>query len=101
MMFMASFYRISGNNIYIDIKAIPGASKSGIVDVKEGRLRVRIAAAPEKGKANSELCSILAKAFKLPKKEVILESGEKSRLKTMKIPAGALEFLKEKEAENG
>jgi uncharacterized protein (TIGR00251 family) len=100
MVFMGDFYRISGNYIYVDIKAVPGASKSGIEDVKDGRLKVKVAAAPENGKANSELCSILAKALKLPKRDIVLESGEKSRLKTVRLPAAALDFLKEKEKKN-
>ena len=90
---MKSCIRISGDNLFLDIKAVPGASKSALGEVKEGRLKVRIAAAPEDGKANEELRSFLAKFLGLPKKDVILESGEKSRLKTIRLPASAREKL--------
>jgi uncharacterized protein YggU (UPF0235/DUF167 family) len=33
----------------LDIKVTPGASKNEILDVREGRLRVKLAAAPEDG----------------------------------------------------
>ncbi|MDR3341955.1 MAG: DUF167 domain-containing protein [Treponema sp.] len=89
---MEKCIRIVGNMVYLDIKALPGASKSAIVGVQEGRLRVKIAAAAEDGRANAELCSFLAKLLGCPKKEVNLRFGEKSRLKTVALPLG----LKEK-----
>ena len=85
--------RISGGYLFLDIKAVPGASKSALGEIREGRLKVRIAAAPEDGKANEELRSFLAKLLGLPKKDIVLESGEKSRLKTLRLPAPAKEKL--------
>jgi uncharacterized protein (TIGR00251 family) len=69
----------------LDIKVTPGASKNAILDVREGRLRVKIAAAPEDGKANTELVSFLAKTLAIAKKDVSIVHGEKSRLKTVAI----------------
>jgi uncharacterized protein (TIGR00251 family) len=77
----------------IDIKAVPGASKTEIAGVKDKRLRLRIAAAPEDGKANAELCGFLAKALSCPKRDIRLEKGEKSRLKTVSLPAEYMEKL--------
>jgi uncharacterized protein (TIGR00251 family) len=79
--------RVSGNELLLDIKAVPGASKSRIAGISAGRLRVTIAAAPEDGKANEELRSFLAKSFGIPKKEITLKAGEKSRLKTLSFSA--------------
>jgi uncharacterized protein (TIGR00251 family) len=69
----------------LDIKVTPGASKNEILDAREGRLRVKIAAAPEDGKANAELVSFLAKTLSVAKKDVSIIHGEKSRLKTVAI----------------
>jgi uncharacterized protein (TIGR00251 family) len=90
---MKSCIRISGNLIYLHIKAIPGASKSQLLAVQEDRLRVKIAAAPEDGKANAELCAFLSNLLGCPKKEVKLQSGEKSRFKTLAIPLSLKENL--------
>ena len=92
---MENCYRISGEYLYLNIKAVPGSSKSCVGEAKDGRLKVRIAAAPEDGKANEELRSFLAKTFGMPKKDVILESGEKSRLKTVRLPVTVREKLRE------
>jgi uncharacterized protein (TIGR00251 family) len=89
-----NYIRTSGNFLFLDIKAVPGASKTCLGEIKDGRLKVRIAAAPEGGKANEELCSFLAKALELSKKDIILELGEKSRLKTLRLPVSAKEKLK-------
>lgn len=79
-------YRIEGGRIRLLIKAVPGASKNAFAGIQDGRLRVKIAAAPEDGKANEELRSFLAKALGVPKKEVSLMGGERSRFKTIGLP---------------
>ncbi|MFP3090994.1 DUF167 domain-containing protein [Treponema sp. TIM-1] len=90
---MESCYRISGNTLILKVKAVPGASKTEYVEVKEGQLRIRIAAAAEDGKANEELRSFLAKTLKCPKKHITLQSGEKSRLKSLALPLVCQEGL--------
>ena len=95
---MPDFMRASGDHILVDIKVVPGASKNGIAGVQGDRLRIRVAAAPEDGKANAELITFLGKLLGCPKKEIVLVSGEKSRLKTLAIPCQFRELL-EKNAE--
>jgi uncharacterized protein len=73
------------------VKATPNARKSEVVgwdeDPMRGRiLRIRIAAAPVEGKANSELRSFLAGWLDIPKSQVTLEKGDSSRIKTFSIP---------------
>jgi uncharacterized protein (TIGR00251 family) len=76
-----------GKVFYLKIKAVPGASKTEIAGLKDGRLRIRIAAAPEDGKANTELRAFLARTLGCSKGEVVLLRGERSRLKTLAVPA--------------
>jgi uncharacterized protein (TIGR00251 family) len=90
---MAGCFRVSGDSILLDIKALPGASKSQIAGLSGDRLRIKIAAPPEDGKANTELRSFLAKALGCPRKDIVLISGEKSRLKTAGLPLSCLEKL--------
>jgi len=80
-------YLTVGDHIHISIKALPGASKTEFAGIKEGRLRVRIAAAPEDGRANAELAAFVSKSLGCPKRDVaLLHGGEKSRLKTLAVP---------------
>jgi len=74
---------------------IPGASKNEFAGLRDKRLCVRVAAVPEDGKANACLCEFLAKALGCAKRDVVVVKGEKSRLKTVEIPAGCGEKLEE------
>ncbi|MDR0452014.1 MAG: DUF167 domain-containing protein [Treponema sp.] len=87
------FFRRQGGALLLDIKAQPGASRSGLAGAANGRLRVRIAKAPENGKANAELVSFLAGLLGCAKREVSVVAGERSRLKTVALPASCLEKL--------
>ena len=90
---MESYTRISDGFLFLNVKVVPGASKSELAEVRDGRLKVRIAAAPEDGKANEELRSFLAKTLEIPRKDIVLVSGEKSRLKTLRLPVSAREKI--------
>jgi uncharacterized protein (TIGR00251 family) len=87
------FVSEAGDCCVLRVKVTPGASKNALHDVRAGRLRVQIAAAPEKGKANAALIAFLAQTLGLPKSQITLTAGEKSRDKTLRLPASALEKL--------
>lgn len=55
-------------------------------------LRVRVRAVPDKGKANTAVVALLAKALAVPKSAVVVISGDTARLKTIAI-AGDPEAL--------
>ena len=78
--------RVEGDGLHITVKAIPGASRTEFAGVKGKQLRVRIAAAPEDGRANAELIAFIAKSISCPKKEVRLLRGTQSRVKTIAVP---------------
>jgi len=65
---------------------MPGAGKTELAGVKDGRLRIRLAAAPEDGKANAELINYLSKMFDCPKRDLRILCGEKSRFKAIALP---------------
>jgi len=87
---MNNCFRVEGDKILLEIKAVPGASKTELAGIKDGRLRIRLAAAPEGGKANAELISFLSKALDCPKRDLRIVSGEKSRLKVIAVPIECL-----------
>ncbi|MEO7100376.1 MAG: DUF167 domain-containing protein [Luteolibacter sp.] len=75
------------------VRATPNARQSEIIgwedDPQAGRiLKVRIAAPPVDGKANTALRDFLAKSLGLSKSTVVLEKGNSSRFKTFEIPDG-------------
>jgi uncharacterized protein (TIGR00251 family) len=86
MILSSNCCRDNGDEIHIAIKALPGASKTEFAGMQEQRLRVRIAAAPEDGRANAELIAFFAKSLGCPKREVRLLRGIQSRIKTIAVP---------------
>ena len=92
---MNNCFRADSGKIRLEIKAVPGASKTELAGIKDGRLRIRIAAAPEDGKANAEMLNFLSKALGCPRRDLQLLSGEKSRLKTIALPLERREMLEQ------
>lgn len=71
--------------VYLRAKIIPGSSKNEFVEIlddEESTIKIRIAAAPEKGKANKEIIKFLEKYFAC-KCEII--SGGTTSVKLLKL----------------
>jgi uncharacterized protein (TIGR00251 family) len=68
------------------VKVVPKSSRSEVGEyLANGALKVKVAAAPEKGKANAELRAVLAKHFGVPERNVVIVSGQTSQLKRIRI----------------
>ena len=74
-----------GPDVLLWIKAVPGASRSQISGLLGDRLKIRIAAPPEGGKANAAICELLAAKFGLKPRQITIESGHASAEKTIRI----------------
>ncbi|MFC1810610.1 DUF167 domain-containing protein [Patescibacteria group bacterium] len=72
--------------MYLRIKVQPKSKESAIGDLMEdGTLKVRVKAAPEKGKANKEVIKLLSKKYSVRKSEVEIVSGKTDQIKLIKI----------------
>ena len=69
----------------LDVRVIPRAGRSGFAGLRDGALLVRLAAAPVDGAANDELIALLAKTLRIPKRDITIVSGERSRSKRIRI----------------
>ena len=63
----------------------PGARRTGVSGLHGDALKVRLAAPPVEGKANEALVKFLAGRFAVPKRNVVIVSGEHSREKRVEI----------------
>ena len=72
-------------SILIQIKLIPNAFKDVILGWEEGRLRIRVQAVPEKGKANKHLLQYLADQLEIAPSRLTIVSGKTSRIKRIRI----------------
>jgi len=65
----------------LPIRAQPGARRNEIRGEQDGALKVSVAQAPEKGKANKAVVELLSKKLGLKKSQLELISGETSHQK--------------------
>ena len=70
----------------LDVKVAPRSSRSEVAGtMSDGTLKVKVAAAPEKGKANEELCAVLARHFGVGPRKVEVIAGATSTRKRVRI----------------
>ena len=69
----------------LELHVQPGAARSEFAGEHGGRLKLRLAAPPIDGKANAALVAFLADYFNVPKRNVRIAAGLKSRRKRVVI----------------
>lgn len=80
------------------VKLAPKAAANRLEKVEAGdggrcRLKISVTAVPEKGKANKALIGLLAKELGLAKRDISIQAGDISRLKTIDIAGHAQSLL--------
>lgn len=76
----------AAGRITLRVKVIPKSAGNAIVGfLDEETLKIRVAAVPEKGRANKELKSFLAEEFEVAKENVEIISGAADPLKLIRI----------------
>jgi uncharacterized protein (TIGR00251 family) len=72
--------------IILTCRLSPGAKKTEIKEfMSNGDLKIRVLSPPEKGRANLELVSLLAKEFEVALNNVRIKSGSVSKIKIIEI----------------
>lgn len=80
-----SVIRSTSEGIVLDVRVIPRAGRSGIAGTRDGALLVRLTASPVEGAANDELIEVMAKALRVPKRQLTIIAGQRSRHKRIKV----------------
>lgn len=73
------------DRVRIPVRVTPRAGRDAIDGVVNGRLRVRVAAAPRDGAANVAVERLVAEALGIPPSSVATIRGAASRLKVIEI----------------
>jgi len=64
---------------------VPNAKQNQVIGEHGGAIKIRLRAAALEGKANVALISFLAEELKIPRRTIVLERGQKSRDKLIRI----------------
>ena len=82
---------VSPDSFTLSLYIQPGVKTTQVSGLHDGALKIRLAAPPVEGKANSTLLAYLAKLFDCAKRDAVLVSGMLSRHKIVRIERGLTE----------
>ena len=82
--------------IVFKVKIVPGSSKTAIAGHLDRMLKIKIAAPPEKGKANNCLIDFLASRLNVKKNAVTIISGHTNPIKQIRISGVSVENVSTK-----
>lgn len=72
--------------LVLSVKVVPKSARTEWAEpLADGTWKIRLAAVPEKGRANLELCRFLAAEFGIPQAQVQLVSGDTSARKRVRL----------------
>ena len=69
----------------LDVRVIPLARRSGIAGTRDNAVLIRLNAPPVDGAANDALIAFLSHALGVPRRDIALIAGEKSRDKRVRV----------------
>lgn len=82
---VVDFFLPTCQGYILKVHVVPGARKTAVAGRHGDRLKVKVAAPPEKGRANEELLAFLARTLEVPLKSLHLTSGAASRAKVVAV----------------
>jgi uncharacterized protein (TIGR00251 family) len=71
--------------VVFEVRVAPRASRSRVVGVQDGALKVALTAPPVDGAANEALRKLLAKALGVSKSDVEIVRGDRARIKVLRV----------------
>lgn len=75
----------------ITLRVAPGARRSGVAGRHGSGWKIRVAAAPADGKANTAVIALLADTLNVPRRDVEIVSGRGSQDKTVALTGISLD----------
>ena len=81
------------NSVVFKVKVVPGSSRTVLCGLHGDMVKIKVAAAPEKGKANKCLLDFLAKRLGVKRNSVSISSGKTSEVKFIRVTGMSTEQL--------
>jgi hypothetical protein len=82
----------------VAVRAVPGASRAAVVGLHGAEVRVRVCSPPVDGRANDELCAVMAQVLGLRAREVRVGAGHTARSKQLVVALDADEVRRRLQA---
>lgn len=93
---LKSVIREVDNGVVLAVKIVPGSSRTATCGLLDEVLKIKVAAAAEKGKANRCLLEFLAKQLGVKKNALSIIAGKTSPIKSIRVLGISAEMLSQK-----
>jgi uncharacterized protein (TIGR00251 family) len=90
---MSEPIRQSEDGVLVDVLVVPNASRAMIVGIHGDRVKVKIAAPPEKGRANAAVLDLLTDATGARTASVV--AGRTTRFKTVVLGGASIDAVRD------
>ncbi len=84
------------NSATVKVKVLPRSSRNSIDGAENGEWKVKLTAPPVDGAANTALIHYLAEVLDVPRRNVTIISGQRSRNKVVRIDGVSVEEIASK-----
>lgn len=84
------------DGVVFTAKIVPGSSRTAVAGVLGGMVKIKVAAPPEKGKANQALVAFLAECLGVKRNSVTILTGQSSPVKQVKVGGMSAQSLVDK-----
>lgn len=79
------FMRSADSSVLLDVVVAPRSSRNAIISEYQGRLKIALNAPPVDGEANEALVAFIAKVLGMPKRNISIQRGTRSKQKTLRV----------------
>jgi uncharacterized protein (TIGR00251 family) len=83
----------NNNSVVFKVKVVPGSSRTAVCGLLDDMVKIKVSAAPEKGKANKCLLDFLAKQLGVKKNAIKIVSGNSNPVKGIQVLGISVEQL--------
>lgn len=95
-------WQVARDGLVIRVRVTPKSSRDDIEGIEETAqgpaLKARVRAIPDKGQANAAVERLIADWLSVPKRDVVLDAGGKSRVKSLRVSGDAAALAARAEA---
>lgn len=85
----------------LSVTVVPGARSAGVVGPFDGGVKIRLRSPADRGRANDELCKLIADSLGTPRSAVRIETGHTSRRKRISVDGFTPSQVTERLIEHG
>jgi hypothetical protein len=88
--------KVTESGVVFGVKVVPGSSRTALAGALGDLLKVKVAAPPEKGKANKCLIEFLAKQLGVKKNQISIIAGQTNPVKSILVAGVSSEAVQQR-----